>query len=90
MSLKVIRFSAAWCGPCVILQPIWDKLASDTDGVDFVSVDIDNDTELASQYRISAVPTILFIKDGAVVDSLIGLHKEADIRSTIDSLVKEG
>jgi thioredoxin 1 len=73
-----------------MLQPIWNKLVDDTDDVDFVSVDIDDDPNTASKYSVSAVPTILFIKDGVVVDSLIGLHKEADIRSSVDKLVKKG
>ena len=90
MNLKVIKFSAIWCGPCKTLQPIWDQLVDDVSGVEFVSVDIDDEPKLVSRYSVSAVPTILFIKDGTVIDSLIGLHKEADIRAKVDQIVKEG
>jgi len=90
MSLKVMKFGAEWCAPCKLLKPIWNKLEAELDDVEFVTVDIDDDPELATKYSVSAVPTILFVKDGAVVDSLIGLHKESNIRKTIDGLVKEG
>ena len=90
MGLKIMKFSAVWCPPCRVLQPIWDQLVDDIHGVEFVAVDIDKEPKLASQYSVSAVPTILFLRDGAVVDSMIGLHKEADIRNKIDGLVKKG
>lgn len=89
MSLKIIKFGAVWCGPCRMLQPLWDQLVDDIHDVEFVSIDIDKEPELAKQYHVSAVPTMLFIKDDQVVDSMIGLHKEADIRNKID-LVKRG
>ena len=88
--MKCIFFGATWCAPCSTLKPIWKKLSEETEDVEFVTVDIDNEPELASKYSVSAVPTILFLKDGEVVDSLIGLHKESDIRSAIDTLVKRG
>lgn len=89
MSLKIIKFGAVWCGPCRMLQPLWDQLVDDIHDVEFVSIDIDKEPELAKQYHVSAVPTMLFIKDDKVVDSMIGLHKEVDIRNKID-LVKRG
>lgn len=90
MSLTIIKLGAKWCQPCRLLEPIFTKMSEEFSDVDFVSVDIDDEPNLASKYSVSAVPTILFLKDDTVVDSLIGLHKESDIRSTIYQLVKNG
>ena len=90
MSLTIMKFSAVWCAPCRALQNMWDELVDEVSGVRFVSVDIDNEPKVASKYSIRSVPTILFLEDGNVVDSLIGLHKKADIKTKIDGLVKKG
>lgn len=92
MSVKAIKFSATWCPPCRMLQPIWDQLVDDLsqDGIQFESVDIDQEPGKATQYRVSAVPTIVFLKDGVVVDTLVGLRKDAELRSKLEGLVKNG
>ena len=88
MKLKAIRFTAHWCQPCKNLGPVWDKLIPDFPDVEFVVIDIDKEPELASQYNIGAIPTILFVRDNAIVGSLVGLHKESSIRDAIEKLTK--
>lgn len=90
MSIKVMKFSAVWCAPCRQMQPEWDQLVDENPGVEFVSVDIDGEPVLAAQYNIMSVPTVLFVKDGVVEQTLIGLRKKADLKAVIDSLVKTG
>ena len=67
----MIDFSAVWCGPCQILAPVMEKLAEQYDGKAVVAkVDVDEQRELAIQYRVMSVPTVLFIKDGQVFHQL--------------------
>jgi len=85
MSLKVIKFSAVWCPPCRALQPIWDQLVDEINDVEFEMVDIDKDEENKSgTYNVRAVPTIVFVKDGKAVDSMVGLRSAADIKERIE------
>jgi len=83
--LKVIRFTADWCSPCKALAPVFDKIEASTHGmVGFAKIDIDQDPMTAQAMGVMAVPTIVFVKDGSVVDVLVGLQKESVIRDTID------
>ena len=84
MSLTVIKFEASWCAPCRALAPILKKVASSMSDVTFETIDIDNHPALAQQMKISAVPTVVFVKDGQVVDTLVGLHREQVILDTIN------
>lgn len=86
MTLKVTKFSAVWCGPCKTMQPIFDKVAGSTDGVEFEDVDIDEQPELATSMNVMAVPTIVFAKDDVVLDILVGLSAEQKLRDKIDEL----
>lgn len=84
--IKVMKFGAEWCPPCRMLDPIWDKVATSTPGVDFEKIDIDQNPELATQYNITAVPTMVFVKNDVVVDVLMGFRREEDIRKKIKEL----
>jgi len=85
--LKVIKFSADWCRPCHMLAPIFEKVAqSYTSGVEFKTVNIDDNQELASKYGINSIPTIIFLQEGLVVKTLVGLQKEQTIRDAIEQL----
>ena len=84
--LKVLKFSATWCPPCRMLQPIWDEVVDEVHDVAFEMVDIDKDPGLARQYGISAVPTMVFLKDDNVAATLMGLRPKQDILDTIDNL----
>lgn len=68
----LVDFFATWCGPCKALSPILDELAEKVKNVKIVKVDIDADSELASEYRVMSVPTLKIFKDGEVKESLVG------------------
>ena len=71
--LSMVDFWAVWCGPCLAVAPIVEKLAEEYEGkVVIGKVDVDNNPEVALQYGIRSIPTILFIKDGKVVDKQVG------------------
>ena len=79
-NLCVVDFFATWCGPCKMLAPVLEELAEQLEGkVQFYKVDIDGNQNLAMQYQIEAVPTVLLIKEGKVVDKFVGYHSKQDI-----------
>lgn len=83
--LSIVDFFATWCGPCKMLTPIIDKLAEEVgDTVNIGKVDIDESPELAQEYKIMSVPTLLFIKNGEVVDTLMGVQNRAKLMEYIE------
>lgn len=83
----VIDFSATWCGPCQVLSPIVDKLATEFKGkVAIGKVDIDENPDLAGMFGVMAVPTLVFFKDGKVVDQHPGLLPEGTLRQRLSKL----
>lgn len=62
--VTLVDFFATWCGPCKMLAPEFEKLANSTENVNFVTVDIDNNRELATKKNVTSVPTLILYKDG--------------------------
>ena len=84
----VIDFSATWCGPCKKIAPIIEKLAADYEGkVNICKCDVDENDELTSRYGIRNVPTVLFIKNGEVVDKHVGAAPESTFVEKINNLL---
>ncbi|HEY9889715.1 MAG TPA: thioredoxin [Candidatus Obscuribacterales bacterium] len=84
----VIDFWAAWCGPCKLMNPIIDGLAEQFAGkAKLAKINIDDYGELASQYHIMGVPTLLFFKNGSLVDRTEGVIAQGAIASKIDALL---
>ena len=83
----VVDFSATWCGPCKLLLPRLEAaIANAEDKVDLAKVDIDDLSELAMEHRVHALPTILAIKNGEIVDKLIGLQDKDVLASFVSKL----
>ncbi len=84
----VIDFSATWCGPCKKIAPIIDELAAEYDGrVIIGKCDIDESADLTAQFGIRNVPTVLFIKNGEVVDKHVGAAPKSTFAEKIESLL---
>lgn len=71
--LVVVDFFATWCMPCRMLKPILEKVEKAVPSAKFCSLDIDLCEEIAKNYRIFSVPTLVCFKEGKVIDSLVGL-----------------
>ena len=71
--LVIVDFWATWCGPCRMLSPILDEVEEEmADQISVVKVNVDDADEIAAQFRIMSIPTLLFFKNGQVVDKTVG------------------
>jgi thioredoxin 1 len=82
--LVVIDFTATWCGPCQMIAPIFKELSNTYDDVVFLKVDVDANPETAANYKVSAMPTFIFIKGGVVVERVMGADPNK-LRTSIDN-----
>ncbi|MBQ9036278.1 MAG: thioredoxin [Erysipelotrichaceae bacterium] len=81
----LVDFFADWCGPCKMLAPVLEKLAAEYEGkAKIVKVNVDNDTALARQFGVVSIPNMFVLKDGQVVDSLLGYNSANAIKALID------
>ena len=81
----LVDFWAEWCGPCKMIGPILDELATEYDGkVRIGKVNIDDHQGLAARFRINSIPTLLFFKNGEVVDHVVGLKSKKDFKAKLD------
>ncbi len=84
--LLVVDFFATWCGPCKKLSPILDEVAEEFAGkANIVKVDIDESEDLAVEFGIRSVPTVLFLKGGQVVDKFVGAVPKSEIVSKVQA-----
>jgi thioredoxin 1 len=82
----LVDFWAEWCGPCQVLTPIVEELATDFEGRAVVAkVDVDQSPFVAQQYGIASIPAIILFKDGKMVDRVIGIHSKEDLSAMLES-----
>ena len=82
----LVDFWAVWCGPCKAIAPIVDKLAGEFDGKAKVAkVDVDTSPNVARNYKVRSIPTLLLFKNGEVQDQVVGAVPESRLRKLIES-----
>ena len=79
----LLDFWAEWCGPCRMLAPTIDEIAEERDDIKVGKVNVDNDPELAKQFGIFSIPTIVVIKNGEVVSQSAGVRPKAAILASL-------
>lgn len=83
-----VDFWAPWCGPCRMLAPVIDELASDFEGkAKICKVNTDEAQDLAAEFGVRSIPTMVFFKDGQIKETLIGAQSKAVIADKINSLL---
>jgi len=82
--LVMVDFWAEWCGPCRAVAPVLEQVAEES-GVSLMKVNIDENPGLAARYGIRSIPTILFVKDGEIVDRVVGAAPKAAFQKIIDA-----
>lgn len=83
--LTVVDFWAEWCGPCRAIGPVIEELSKEYTGkVNVGKVNVDNNPQLSINYGVTSIPAILFLKDGKVVDKLVGAQPKANFVKKIE------
>ncbi len=84
----LVDFWASWCGPCRMLSPIVDQVAEEMgDKVKVCKVNVDDEQELAQQFRIMTIPTLMLFKGGQQVAASVGLKSKADLVDMVNSVL---
>ena len=79
----LLDFFASWCGPCRMVGPILDEIAEEREDIKVCKVDIDEQPELASRFRIMSVPTLMVLKNGNIMDQSIGAKPKHQILAMV-------
>jgi len=81
----LVDFWAEWCGPCKMIAPLLDELADEYDGkIKIGKVNIDEQQNLAAEYGVRAIPTLLVFHHGQVADQLVGARSKRDLKASLD------
>ena len=81
----LIDFWAVWCGPCKMIAPIVEEIAAERDDIIVGKIDVDQEMELAMQFGITSIPTLVLMKNGEVAATMVGYRPKADILKLLNA-----
>lgn len=79
----LVDFYADWCGPCKMLSPVMEEIAQENEDIKVVKINIDNQRDLALDYDVMSIPTVVAIKNGQEIDRLVGVADKSEILNLI-------
>jgi len=82
MEKKLLKFYANWCGPCVVMKPVAEKIAKEHE-LELVEVNIDTEKDLASEYGVTSIPTLVLLEDGKEVARYSGAQTQTRVSSAL-------
>jgi len=80
----LVDFWATWCGPCQMLGPIIEEISNEISSIKVIKINVDEEQELAAQYNVSAIPTVILFNKGQIVDTFIGFKQKEDYINAIN------
>jgi thioredoxin 1 len=84
MTVRLLDFYADWCGPCDAQDPILEELAADYADVEFEKVDVDQNQDVANDYQVQSLPTVVVENDDGIVDRFVGVTQRPDIEAALE------
>ncbi|MFN8237068.1 MAG: thioredoxin [Chitinophagales bacterium] len=86
--VTLIDFWAEWCGPCRLIGPVVEELSKEYDGKATIGkLNVDENRDVAAQYGIMSIPTLLFFKDGQLIDKHVGVASKGDLKKKLDAAI---
>ena len=82
----VVDFWASWCGPCMMLAPVMEELDGELPQIKFCKVNVDDERDLAMEFQIDSIPTLLCVKAGHVVRRLVGYRERDALKKELEAL----
>ena len=83
--LTIVDFWAEWCGPCRLLKPLLHKITEDDKEITLLTVDVDQNQDLATEYDINSIPAVFMFKNWEIVDSFVGVMPEDEFLKKIEA-----
>lgn len=80
----LLDFWASWCGPCRMVSPVVDEIAEERSDIKVGKINVDEQPELAGQYRVMSIPTLLVMKGGKVVNQMVGARPKAQVLAMLE------